>query len=392
MPFGLDWDLTTAIIFYVILAIVIYKYRSKFTIMDKIFFVYKTKRPLAWMKKIAEHKVFFKIFSTLAIPVAVFFMLFAGQALLSNLIKIFTESAGPGVYPLIPGVRIPGSPIFVPFWFGIISIGVLAIVHEFSHGIVAAMEGIRLKSTGFGFLLVLPLAFVELDEKQMAKKPRIVRMRVAAAGAFGNVAFWFVFGTLAALTLIPIANSMIVQEGINITSVEKNFPAQIAGLKAGDIVTAVNNYSVKNLTDFSNALAGVKPNDTVLIQTKESVFFVKTTVNPNITGKGYLGVTVDPTPVTEVKESIKSQFGILADGFLWFVELVKWVVLLNFLVGIVNFLPIWAIDGSRIVYDLFGYVIKNEKVNYWLMNFIFGFYTVLLLMNLLGPFIVSVLR
>lgn len=386
MTFNIDPELLSAVIFYIILAIVIIKYRKRFTVMQKIFFVYKSKKPLALMKKLAEHRVFFKIFSTIAIPAAVFAMIFIGQVLLENLLKIAAGVGGVGVSLAIPGVRIPGSPIFIPFWYGIISIGILAVVHEFSHGIVAAMEGVRLKSAGFGFLLILPLAFVELDEKQMMKKPRIARLRIASAGAFANVALWFVLSLLLIFILYPAKVAML-ESGVKIANVEDGLPAQLAGLTAGDLVIAINNYTIKNIIDFASAMSGILTNETIVVQTTNNVFFVTTTANPNNGSIGYLGVGLSES--TEPNSEAKANFGSLSYAPLWIISLVQWVALLNLAVGVMNFLPIWAIDGSRIAYDLFGYVIKNEKVLFVLLNLIFAFYTALLIFNLIGPFLVS---
>lgn len=389
MVLPIDGELLTAIIFYAILAVVIYRYRKHFTIMQKIFFVFKTKRPLGLMRRLGQHRVFWKIFSTLAIPTTVFFMLFAGQLLLENLIRIVEGTGQAGVGLLIPGVRIPGSPIFVPFWYGIISIAVLAIVHEFAHGIVAAMENVRLKSTGFGFLLILPLAFVELDEKQMAKRSRLTRLRISASGAFANIMFWLVIGTLASLTLIPLANGILVDSGVSIAGLEAGLPAETAGIMQGDIVTAVNNQTVVNIEDFAAAMSAVNPGDTVLIQTKDDVHFVTTVENPQNASRAHLGVLIEPNVVIE--EGVKAQFGVLADAFLWLVGLVRWMVILNFLVGVMNFLPIWALDGGRVAYDLLGYFIKDQKLLMIALNLLFAFFVGLIVLNLIGPFLVGAL-
>jgi len=47
---------------------------------------------------------------------------------------IFVPTAPPTLSLVIPGVQIPGSPIFVPFWYGIIALFTVILVHEFGHG------------------------------------------------------------------------------------------------------------------------------------------------------------------------------------------------------------------------------------------------------------------
>jgi membrane-associated protease RseP (regulator of RpoE activity) len=100
----------------------------------------------------------------------------------------------PPIMPLIPYLPQLFKLDFLPpfyFIYWILIIAVIAITHEFSHGIFAASNGIRIKKTGFGFfpffLPVFLAAFVELDEEQMAKENKFKQMAVLSAGTFANI-------------------------------------------------------------------------------------------------------------------------------------------------------------------------------------------------------------
>ena len=100
----------------------------------------------------------------------------------------------PPIMPLIPYLPQAFKLNFLPpfyFVYWILIIAIIAIVHEFAHGIFASRKGVGIKNTGFGFFpFFLPIflaAFVELDEDKMKKKSIFSQMSVLAAGTFANV-------------------------------------------------------------------------------------------------------------------------------------------------------------------------------------------------------------
>src|SRR4030042_4544999 len=110
------------------------------------------------------------------------------QAEIVKLVKV------PPITPLIPYLpQLFKLDFLPPFYFisWIIIIAVVAISHEFSHGIFSVNKEVKIKSTGFGFfpffLPVFLAAFVELDEKRMEKKKILPQMAVLSAGTFANL-------------------------------------------------------------------------------------------------------------------------------------------------------------------------------------------------------------
>jgi hypothetical protein len=57
-------------------------------------------------------------------------------------------------------------------------------------------------------------------------------------------------------------------DGVRITGVRAGSPAETAGLKAGDVITAIGAKRVVNLFDMTDALRAHQPGDTVVIVTK----------------------------------------------------------------------------------------------------------------------------
>jgi S1-C subfamily serine protease len=84
--------------------------------------------------------------------------------------------------------------------------------------------------------------------------------------------------------------------GALIVSVTQNSPAEAAGLKQGDVITAVNGTAVSTPQALSQAISSHKAGDVVTLSVKHSdgsTSEVKVTLaeNPNKAGSVYLGVT-----------------------------------------------------------------------------------------------------
>ncbi len=112
----------------------------------------------------------------------------------------------PPIMPLIPYLpkvfHLDFLPEF-PFIYWIVILAIIAITHEFAHGIFAAYNRIKIRTTGFGFfpffLPVFLAAFVELDEEKMAKEKKLKQMAILSAGTFANVVTGVVFFVLMVL-------------------------------------------------------------------------------------------------------------------------------------------------------------------------------------------------
>src|SRR3989344_1049365 len=111
----------------------------------------------------------------------------------------------PIVMPLIPYLPELFGLTFLPplyFTYWIIIIALIAIPHEFFHGIYARIAKVKVHSTGFGFLGPFLAAFVEPDEKRMAKVSKKDQLAILASGTFANVLTAIVVGILFALLFL----------------------------------------------------------------------------------------------------------------------------------------------------------------------------------------------
>ena len=150
----------------------------------------------------------------------------------------------PPIMPLVPYLPQVFNLDFLPpfyFTYWIIIIAVIAITHEFAHGIFAALNKVKIKKTGFGFFpFFLPIflaAFVELDEKNMEKKSKFSQMAILSAGTFANVLTAILFFIIIWLFFsLSFAPSGVIFDDYAYDIVE------IAG------ITMVNGVSLTNTT------------------------------------------------------------------------------------------------------------------------------------------------
>ena len=132
---------------------------------------------------------------------------------------IFVPNAIPALAPVLPGIKVlPGLPI-LGFWHWIITILIVAGIHEFSHGIYARYHKIKIKSSGFAFLGPILAAFVEPDEKQLKKKSKKAQLEVFSAGPFSNIITGFLLLLFIPLIFTPIGNAIAQPDGLIILDV-----------------------------------------------------------------------------------------------------------------------------------------------------------------------------
>ena len=372
-------SLLVSLSFYVLVIVLILLNRKKFQIENKVFFLHRTKKGVNLMKKLAKPTLFWTVLSTLFILLAVYFTVVGTGALYNNAVDIITgKVTTPGASFILPGIKLPGGP-YLPLLSGIISIIFLAFVHEFSHGIVAFARKVRIKNAGFGFLLPLPipLAFVEPDEKSMNKARIIDRLRILSAGSGANIVFAFVFMLLGSYLAVHIASSPhVMHEGIGIFNI-KGEPLSLTNLSSGDVIYTINGTHM-NITTFKAFMSNTLPNQTLVLNTSRGEYIV-TLSKDEATGSGRLGGEFrDHYAPRDFEGSI----------LIGLYNLIFWLGLLNMAIGIINFLPVlWITDGCKMLFEFLGYFTKNDKLRLSIANAIIGFVTIILIINIVGPYI-----
>ena len=215
------YDIALLVIFVILISIFLYR-RKKNLKKEGLLLLYRTSWGIKLIDKIGEKfKRTLNFLSYIAIGLG--YLLMAGIIYLFGKIfwiyavnpEIVRAIKIPPIMPLIPYLPQAFKLDFLPpfyFIYWILIIAVVAIVHEFAHGIFAKNKGVRIKNTGFGFFpFFLPIflaAFVELDEDAMKKKSIFSQMSVLAAGTFANILTGIVFfGIMVgffALMFVPV--------------------------------------------------------------------------------------------------------------------------------------------------------------------------------------------
>lgn len=343
--------------------------------------MWKTKRLRGFINKIANLAPrFWKMYMNLGIAVSVICMAFMLVSLIYSLNMIMDS---PAVSLIIPGVEVPGSPIFIPFFYGFVALATVLIVHEFSHGILARVENINIKSIGLLLFIILPGAFVEPDESEMNECSRPSKLRVYAAGSIANFSL-----AAIAMVLMIVCSSIIVpavfnEEGIEINRVVSDSPAD-GYLKEGMIIQSINDYEINNSDSYVNAVSTLKPNSIINIGTNQGNFSLKGSVNPNNQSLGYIGIQ------SQSHYSLNQYFdNQIYSPLLWVLiqlpQLFMWIYFLNFAVGSFNLLPMKPLDGGYIFENLMSYIVSDTTLKY-ISTFLTALVAIIIIFSLIYGF------
>jgi len=317
----------------------------------------RTKKMRGWIDYIANlSPKFWRWSMNIGIPIAVFGMAFMVYTIIISLEVMFQK---PTTALLLPGVDIPGSPIFVPIFAGIIALILLMVVHEFGHGILARAQGVGIKSIGVILLAILPGAFVELEEEDVEKAKRAVKLRIYAAGSMFNLGL----AAIAWVVVIVLTSSFIPyafqSDGLKIISVTPNGPSE-GILQEGMVVSSINGYPVNNRTSYTELIVNkTKPGDQMTYVTDKGTYTITATGQPSNQSIAYPGTRSETHLV--VKPDVAQTYGEIIPWFLYnLADVCYWIYALNLMVGLFNLLPMKPLDGGYIFEELLRYKVPEN--------------------------------
>jgi len=397
----MNFESIAAVLFLVILSLVVFFNRKKLGIQKLLFPVfyfvmYRTKFGLKAMDSFAmRFKRILKPLGYLVIFIGFGGMLFIAFSLIQNVYKMLTvPTAIPGVGLVLP-FQVKGA-FFVPFFYWIISIFILAVVHEGFHGVYSRLWGLKIKSSGLAalavFIPVLPVAFVEPDERKLKKAGLKEQLSIYSAGPFSNIVLAMVVLGIFALIAAPVVNAIVEFNGVEITGLIENpenpYPAELAGIEKGEIITQVNDISITTVENFTSILMDKKPNEEITVTTNKGTYTMKLGVNPDDVTKGYMGVQVQQSQ--KIKDSAKERLWILPKVILWFFGLLYWLFVLNLGIGLFNLVPLGPIDGGRMLNAVLQKYFPKEQAKK-IFSFVSMMFLLLIFLNLVFPYIKGLL-
>lgn len=427
------YDLTFLVFFTLFIVWFLYKRRKNLQREAKIMFLYRTKFGITAIKYVGDKFKKTLGFLKYVMIVVGFFLMAAVLYLVGNAIYVYlafpqiTEVIkAPPIAPLIPYFpRIFGLESFFPplyFTYFILALAIVAIVHEFSHGVFMRYFKIKIKSTGFAFLGPILGAFVEEDRKQFVKKKNSEQMAVLSAGVFANLVFALIFfvlligffyisfvpsgyyitayrcgkinvGAISGIgnlsdefTEIYVGNKTYLVDKILKGQFEKNItmltacedsPSFREGLIKNIIIQAENS-PIRSQEDFIEFLEGKKPGDRIELVTinktsnEKVVREIVLGANPSDESKPYLGPIVEMRPVGIVGNLVypfvsykkpTTHYEPIWNGDLaWFIYyLFWWIAIINLFVALFNMLPLGILDGGRFFYLTILSITRSEN-------------------------------
>jgi membrane-associated protease RseP (regulator of RpoE activity) len=387
--------------------------------------MWRTERGISFLKNRARHTRFWKIYGNFSIIFCFITMILMTLLIIMTawLVFGFTPAQrnalpGPELALVLPGI----NPILPLEFIGYILLGLIIaiVVHEFSHGILALVDKIKVKALGVLYLIVPIGAFCEPDEEEVKKARILPRMRIYAAGPTANFVVVLLCILLFSAVFMPAVQP--AAEGAVVFTVDTNSPAKHIGLQPGAIITSFNDTRISNGSAYFIAWNNTRANQTITISfiyngittttqvrlsdkyteyVKRSSTYVN---NVSYKGKGYLGVQslLRDSVFKEQLAILKNPFynfptglltfyslpllgyfagynpivspftasyvltgplGFLSTSFFWIIiNALYWIFWLNLAVSLFNVLPMVPLDGGFLFNDgIRGLILRLRK-------------------------------
>ncbi|XP_074100604.1 membrane-bound transcription factor site-2 protease [Cotesia typhae] len=152
---------------------------------------------------------------------------------------------------MIPGINVPVSDI----QYYIITLGICSLFHELGHAVAASRENVQIYGVGFILALVLPIAYVSINQEQLKSLKIPGQLRILCAGVWHNIVLAAVAAVIFYLNSWIWIPLFVSNTGVFVTSIAMNSPLLGAkGLETRDIIFKINNCEVKNNDDWYHCL------------------------------------------------------------------------------------------------------------------------------------------
>jgi membrane-associated protease RseP (regulator of RpoE activity) len=341
---------------------------------------------VGFFDKFAAFRTFFRIYGTAGVIAVVIVSIFITVMLFVSVrYTLLVQPEPTGIYKPQNILLLPGINEYVPSTLAVWLAFIITIaVHEFGHGILCRVENIKVKTMG-ALVAVIPIGFfVEPDEEELDKTKGMPKVRMFGAGITNNLVVGFSCFILLILCMglvTPVTQPVI-------HGVYKDYPADIAGIPSGSIVTAVNGIPVSTRADVSAILNTTKPGTTLTLTAEKDKVVKDYPLNlsawpediPERTS-GFMGVEYyDGAAIIAVIQGMLSPLGffqfliipfatdsgvqflrIIAfetpetvyyqvpfEGYWGVIHLLFWCAWININVGIFNAIPMIPLDGGYI--------------------------------------------
>ncbi|HJO32318.1 MAG TPA: site-2 protease family protein [Nitrosopumilus sp.] len=363
--------LTQNAIIYVLMAWVVIVVVAKALKLERYGFeikayslVYKNKQVNSVLVKLLSRtRRGIRVFADVSVISGFLMMGFAFWFLLNNVSNYFVAQAEfSELTVLIPGVTLTSASSITYF---LLSIPIVLVIHEGAHGIVAALEKIKIKTGGFAIFIAMFAGFVEPDEEEFEKAKKISKMRVIGAGATSNVIFALALGVIlltnpffAMVLPEPLLSVFYdLPEGVLILSIMENSGAEQAGLLANDIITSINDIPIRSPADFPSLNPGEMASVSVLRDSQPLDFGVTIMPAPEDPERGLIGIMRDNSfaykPVMNFIEWNDPNVSMF----------LLWLWMISFFIGIINMLPLPILDGGKFIHIIIDKRISDKSVN-----------------------------
>ncbi len=253
----------------------------------------------------------------------VYYGLFVFERLVSTVFfhtnAIATTAAGGDL--LLPGVNLP-------FVEGVLALAIVMIVHEGSHAVLSRIAKVPILSSGLVLFGIIPIgAFVEPDEKRLAKVDDPKQTRVLVAGPTANLVSSLAFFVLFLALFLGTSG---MREGARY--VADTLPNSTMPQLNNTLIYEIDGQPVDSISNFS-----LQAGSNVTLLTN------KGTMTGPVGPDGKIGIEWVPV-------SNDSIFARYPNPILQFVYMLLGLCMaLNFIVGTVNILPVPLFDGYRII-------------------------------------------
>ncbi len=396
-------DIITFILFVVLMSIFLYVKRKNLHIQKLLFpvfylLIYRTSLGLKLMDKIShKYREWVKLFGYICSGFGFLGMAYISYGVLDIMVRFFISptTTETGFALVLPGTSIPGVG-YLSFWFWIIPIVLLAIVHEFSHGVVARAHDVKVKSSGFAFLGILapiiPAAFVEPDEKELEKKEDIVQYSVFSAGPLSNIIFAFLLlmflpyvADFSGNTLAPFEDQITYPVGFSVDILNESLPSGLAGMRGHVLIDSYNHEKIDNANVFIKDVSCREAGEVISFGSGGDVYSVEAIGHPDDGKRAFVGVHN-----IKNERRVRPEYESIKGPYYWFKDLFKWLFLLNYFIGLINLFPIYITDGARMLRVAIGKLVKNQEKAIKVWSFINMMFLFLILIGIVSTYLKKV--